>query len=911
MTPTLRRSRTLAAALAGLLVSTGVASGAWAERSASDTELLLEQKVDPDLLEEIDDSGESELWLRFAGDPDWSGAAAADDKEAKGRAAVEAAREFAEASQAEAVEELEAAGADYETFWGSSTVKVDGDADLLEDLVALDEVEEVVEPSEYHYIEPVGTEDRPDHLSPGADGAEAQQDDPLWNLEQVGAPEAWDEGVDGEGIVVASIDSGVQYDHPALVDRYRGNNGDGTFTHDYNFFDAAGECGRDPCDLFGHGTHTMGTMVGDDGDGNRIGVAPGATWIAASAGQAPTSETFLAAGEWIAAPTDRRGLNPDPAMAPHVVNNSWGGPAEDPFFADIVDLWHAAGIIPVFAAGNAGDQGCETVGSPGDYGDVITVGATDIDGNIAPFSSKGPTADGLVKPDIAAPGDGVLSSVPGDGYEENRGTSMAAPHVAGTVALMMSSSPKLEGDYWKVYKYLTRNAVAEDDTSCGGTAKLNNVYGHGRLDAYEAALDPPEGRFGSLDGEVVDEDGRPVAGARLTLDGWGVDRVAATDSDGAFDIGRIPAGWYRVTAERFTYETATGWVKVKRRADAEFSARLTRVPVETVEGVVADGSGHGWPLSAEIGTSGGEAYAETDPFTGEFSLEVPVEGDWELDVRAFDRGYGGVSVGADESDLIEIPFLEEECTAPGYGSEVLDERFGASERPEGWEVVNRGEAEGWVFDAPFGYGNSTTGTGGFAQANSDAAGPEALVDTDMITAPFDLTEADDPTLAFRHLFADYEFGGEADIAVSADGGGTWEQVWHTDAELIGGLEEIDLSAWADEEAVQLRFHYTDNDTWAFVWQVDDVRIGCDLLGGGLVRGTVADQDGEPVEGATVLDPATGNGAVTDGRGEYVLFTDAGAATLEASAEAFGSGSSELEVVADAVVGADFRLTPAE
>ena len=102
-----------------------------------------------------------------------------------------------------------------------------------------------------------------------------------WGIDFINAPEAWAQGATGAGIVVSSVDSGTDYTHPALVNQYRGNNGDGTFTHDYNWYDAYGDCASGPCDLDGHGTHTMGTMVGDDGSTNQVGVAPGAKWIAA------------------------------------------------------------------------------------------------------------------------------------------------------------------------------------------------------------------------------------------------------------------------------------------------------------------------------------------------------------------------------------------------------------------------------------------------------------------------------------------------------------------------------------------------------------------------------------------------------------------------------------------------------
>ena len=208
----------------------------------------------------------------------------------------------------------------------------------------------------------------------------------------------------GEDIVIANIDTGVQFDHPALVDQYRGNNGDGTFTHDYNFYDVAEACGDTvACDTNGHGTHTMGTMVGDDGDGNQIGVAPGATWIGTN-GCCDSDFTLLSSGEWIIAPTDSNGENPDPSKAADIVNNSWGTtqPVYDPFYEEIVEAWIAAGIFPAFSNGNSGPS-CDTTGSPGLYDTSYSTGAFDINGDIASFSGRGPGLDGNVKPTSRLP----------------------------------------------------------------------------------------------------------------------------------------------------------------------------------------------------------------------------------------------------------------------------------------------------------------------------------------------------------------------------------------------------------------------------------------------------------------------------------------------------------------------------
>ncbi|SDE36231.1 S8 family serine peptidase [Glycomyces harbinensis] len=900
MTVAQRRSRRiLAAAFAGALVPAALATGASAETPETEIQVLIEQKVDPALIAEIDGKGDAELWLLFAGAPDYTSAFAADAKTDKGTAAVAAAKAFAETSQAEVAATLEESGVAYESFWGASAIKVEGGDDLVADLVAFDEIEAILPAPEVERVEPITPGDK--------GGDEFQTWDAVqtaaveWGVEEVGAPDVWEQGFTGEGIVVASIDSGVQYDHPALAEQYRGNNGDGTFTHDYNFYDVADMCDTEaPCDFDGHGTHTMGTMVGAEG----IGVAPGAEWIAVN-GCCPDEETLLRAGEWIAAPTDAEGRNADPLKAPHVVNNSWGGYGYDPFYAQVVDLWHAAGIIPVFAAGNGGDA-CLTMGSPGIYENVIAVGAYNEAGVISDFSSRGHGWEGTVKPDLAAPGEDVYSALPGDEYGLASGTSMAAPHVVGSIALLLSASPTLEGDYEAVYETLTGTARDVDDDQCGGDKELNNVYGHGKIDVEDAVDEAPAGKFGSLSGAVADQDGEPVAGVRLVFEGATV-RETATDADGLYAFERIPAGRYHVTASKFLYETVTGSVRVKNNGEAVFDVELPKLETQVVEGAVVDGSGHGWALDATVETAGGEAAAATDPFTGAFSLEIPADGDWPLTVTTDYPGYDVVVVDPADAALVEVP-IAASCMAPGYGSDVFDERFESLEIPAGWEVVNHGTGDPWLFDDPYLYENVTPGSGGFAQANADAIGPGFTTDTDMITAPFDLSAAESTTLSFASFFLDDGIGGEADVSVSVDGGETWEQVWHTNEDLLDTIEEIDLSAWADQTAVQVKFHYTDHGTWAWLWEVDNVRVGCGELEGGLVRGTVTDAgSGEPIAGAVVTDPATGNAAVTGADGEYVLFTSAGAAALEASLEGWTTGTAEADVELDAVVGADFAL----
>jgi subtilisin family serine protease len=324
-----------------------------------------------------------------------------------------------------------------------------------------------------------------------------------WGLDSIRAPEAWDAfGVKGEGIVVANVDTGVQFDHPALIAQYRGTLDGGAFDHNYNWYDPSSVCGSpsdEPCDNAGHGTHTMGTMVGGDGLGpfvNDIGVAPGAKWIAAKGCESSScsNSALIASAQWITCPTRTDGVSdPDCSKAPDIVNNSWGGGRGDPWYFTQTQAWRAAGIIPVFSIGNSGSS-CSSANSPGDYPNVIGVGATTINDVLASFSSKGPGTFRPLKPDFAAPGDNVRSSTNSSNtsYGLLSGTSMAAPHVVGSIALLLSANPTFT--YGMVYNQLrlttnTALGAPPGPDVCGNRSYdvyPNFIYGWGQVDAAAA-----------------------------------------------------------------------------------------------------------------------------------------------------------------------------------------------------------------------------------------------------------------------------------------------------------------------------------------------------------------------------------------------------------------------------------------
>ncbi|MCW2926254.1 MAG: serine protease [Thermoleophilia bacterium] len=264
-----------------------------------------------------------------------------------------------------------------------------------------------------------------------------------YGIDLVGAPAAWAQGADGHGLVYGSIDTGVDVTHESLAN-YRGRGADGALVHDYNFYDPTGKA-KAAVDTQAHGSHTIGTAVGQNG----IGVAPKATYISAL-GLSGNVDSTLRALQWMLAPTKVDGSAPDPTRAPDVVGMSWwtGSASEDLFQESMQDL-RAAGIEPVKSAGNNGPGG-KSISSPGQFPELIATAAVDAKGNVASFSSRGPApfpaGSTTPKPDFAAPGVDVISSMPGNKYGKMSGTSMAQPHMSGVILAILSQFPQLTHD---------------------------------------------------------------------------------------------------------------------------------------------------------------------------------------------------------------------------------------------------------------------------------------------------------------------------------------------------------------------------------------------------------------------------------------------------------------------------------
>ncbi|WP_325158210.1 carboxypeptidase regulatory-like domain-containing protein [Actinophytocola sp.] len=523
----------------------------------------------------------ADFWVMFGQTANLASASAIKDWSARGTAVVDSLKQTADAAQKEVRAQLDAQKISYQSFFIVNAIKVKaGTTALAQSLAKRGDVTGILAPRTYEIPKSI----------PGK--AQTKIDTVEWGIAAINADDVWSTfGVRGEGIVVANIDTGVEYTHPALVGKYRGNTGGGTFNHNYNWFDPSNVCPSPaPCDNNDHGTHTMGTMVGDDGAGNQIGVAPGATWIAAKGCESSSCSdaALLGSGQWVLAPTDLSGANPRPDLRPNIVNNSWGAGGFDPFYKSTVQAWRASGIFPAFSNGNSG-PGCNTSGSPGAYTETYASGAFDINGAIAGFSSRGAGEGGMIKPNVAAPGVNVRSSVPG-GYDAFNGTSMASPHTAGTVALMWSAAPSLVGDFDQTAALLNGTATDTSDLSCGGTAQNNNVWGEGKLNAFAAVDQSPRGPVGTLTGVVTDAGtGAPISGASVQITGPS-NRSLITGADGRYS-STLPVGSYSVTASTFGYGSATASVTIAEGQTTTQDFALSRVTNGTVSGVVRDAAG--------------------------------------------------------------------------------------------------------------------------------------------------------------------------------------------------------------------------------------------------------------------------------------------------------------------------------
>ena len=688
----------------------------------------------------------------------------------------------------------------------------------------------------------------------------------------VRANEVWEQlGFTGAGRIVASCDTGVDGNHPAHADRWRGNE------HPWQecWLDVLGGTTTFPNDSNGHGTHTTGTMTGLAPD-DSIGVAPDADWIATNVINQGVSPGFdndvLLCYQWFADPDG------DPVTVddvPDVVCNSWGinegGPGGytdcDSRWWAVIDNCEAAGVVTVWAAGNEG-PGSTTLRSPADRASSETssfaVGAVNATNYEWPYpiwagSSRGPSGcsappELLIKPEVAAPGVNVYSAVPGGGYQSWTGTSMATPHVAGVVALMREANPDLEVEQIK----LILMQAARDEGNPGD----DNSYGHGFIDAV-AAVEMSMGNYSLIEGHVTNASfgDLPIEGAEIFLVEH--DRGYVTDEDGYYSA-RVPFGLYTAVVSASGFASFETTIDVPEGGDVveNFALVDNLGPwIDNVAQPISSPETGPYPITAEV----------DDPSTvAQVVLYSRTTGNWQQTVMTpQDGGFSGGLPG--EPANTQIDYYVEATDGVGHTSVApegapsttytlyVTEQVYAydAEDPDdpAWQLgIPADDATGgiWVRVDP----NGTT-TGGeqlqpeddhtpdpgvkcFVTGNGEPGDSGIVADVDggcttLLSPTFDLAGADMAFVNYWRWFGEFGYwrDDQLEISVSADGGLSWTPI---------DIVEDNANYW-EHVVVELSSYLPLTDQMVF--RV----LACDLEGGTLLEAAIDDFGVESYNGS--------------------------------------------------------------
>ncbi|MXV64201.1 S8 family serine peptidase [Natronorubrum sp. JWXQ-INN-674] len=552
------------------------------------------------------------------------------------------------------------------TFWITNAVllTVDTEQVPVEQLARLEGVTDVHENYEVTLPEPVAPFDSDEDTAVGAADSSSHSDaeitasstvDTTYGLDQINAPDVWEEyGTKGEGVKVAVLDTGVDPDHPDID----------IAAENWAEFDSDGNrvSNSDPHDTGDHGTHVSGTVVGGDDSGEYIGVAPEATLMHGLVlnGGSGTGPQVLAGMEWAV------------EEEADILSMSLGVEGYASGYLNAVRNAREAGVIVVGSSGNNGER---TSGSPGNVYDSFAVGAANENGDIAGFSSGeeivtedawGTDApdhwpDEYIVPNVAAPGVGVKSAIPGDGYDSISGTSMAAPHVSGAMALLLSATesepdPETVLDSLETTAWKPESEPDEQDTR----------YGHGIID-IKAATDLVAS---GVEGTITDSEGQPIEGATVTLG----DRTETTDDDGSYRL-LAASGGYTVTASAFGYEEHSAVVEIDENEFTTHDVTLEdALAVDVLEAQPAKAKS-GANISTQLRTANAETLAvelvgDYDPSNATLFVDGD-EHEFGADLNVEDRNEIAVSVE----------------TTPGTTGELgLNHTVSAGERTESVET---------------------------------------------------------------------------------------------------------------------------------------------------------------------------------------------------------------------------------
>lgn len=418
-------------------------------------------------------------------------------------------------------------------------VTVDTDDVALADLGAVDGVARIHDNFDIEPPAPVPVRDEPDQSASVLETA-SESPNVTDGIERIRAAEVWEEyGTRGDGVAVAVLDTGVDAGHPDI------ELADG----DWAEFDRSGNAtDSEPYDVNGHGTHVSGTVAGGNASGTSIGVAPDATLMHGGV-LTPEGGSFmsLVAGmEW-AVENDA-----------DVISMSVGETGYHDEFVEPIRMATAAGVVVVASSGNSGDGSSD---SPGNVYETFAVGATDDTDDIyynPPYgTSSGEVVDTdeawadppsewpeeYVVPDVTAPGVDVKSAAPGGGYSLDNGTSMAAPHVAGAVALVLSENPELTPDE------VTGLFETTTTKPAGEPAEQDTRYGHGIIDIYDTM--ELASNATTVSGTVTNADEEPLESVTVES---ALGQSAVTDANGTYALA-VPTGERTIVASGFGVES--------------------------------------------------------------------------------------------------------------------------------------------------------------------------------------------------------------------------------------------------------------------------------------------------------------------------------------------------------------------
>jgi subtilisin family serine protease len=898
--------------------------------------------AEPALLRALGEGKRQDFFILLDQRPDLSAAFGMPWRE-RGRYVFKTLRDTAERSQAKLREALTAQGAHIEPYWITNGILVrDGNLDTLTRAAGFDRVKRITTLPRIAPIEPQQTTP----AGKAATGGIAE------NLRWIGADRAWSQGTTGNGVTVGVIDTGVLYTHEAIRQQYRGYRG-GSVDNDYNWLDPDRHFGP-PRYTNEHGTHVTGIIVGDNRADDparreRIGVAPNAKWIGCLGlgNEVSQPEYMVECLQFMLAPTRIDGTQPDPDQRPEIVNNSWtiGGTCDgqgQSLYQDAIEAWIAAGVVPVFAAGNSQNchlpnwPGLSTVAAPASLAASFAVGSSgNHNGRYASHSLWGPTAatgaggPGLpdprgypqLKPQVVAPGVSIRSAFDADTpYLGMTGTSMSAPHVAGTFALMIEAGECLRGDYARLGTILMQTAKGVPYNSGGSPAPgpgnvPNYATGWGEIDvgaAVNAAANAC-GPQGFIRGRVT-SGGQPVGSADVVVtDTTGtVVHALKTDLDGNY-VRRVPelvTGGYGVRVGKYGFlpDTETGLL-VRNGADTRHDVTLAPAPFHKITGRVTDAA-TGWPLHARLDIAGYVGVPVwSDPLTGVYAVRLPEGTPYRFDVTSDVPGYQPVSIDVPDPGVavrdIAVPADPVACIAPGYryAGQLLAEGFeNANGAPPGWTTSSRGR--GWRFGTNTDIGGPIfpiPAHGRFAGTNEEDDPDQNDASADfLILPPLDFTSVAAPVLRFTQSFPGTG-SSSASVAGSRDGGATWMtlgKITASNSQPVWNEAVVSLVPLAGAADARVRFHADDGGQGGLLqafgspFAVDDVtvRSACSPPAqGSLVIGHVRDANtgvaldgalvtvngGTPVRTFTSADPGVG-------KGFYAIHAAPGTANLVAN-----------------------------